>query len=337
MTPHTKKAGSPYGPYVPPNGGAVECTIIVKAAPERSKKYGETVCTAAILDDGRLIRFYPVYWEEYAKKEIPKYQRIRVHVIPSDEPARRPESHHKEGAFKLLPSPLLRKGNKTPWYERSRLLLKAVTPNGMTGLRDKQGQHRTSLGIVRVKELIDFRITAPLDEIIEQADFRVSPQQTLTGKVLTEGSKIDKVKHVFRYRWRCFGECCADGKNCHDTTCEDWELFQSFRSWRERYPYEKEFLEKIREKYYDTMGQTNLHFIMGTPSHPVRQTSWMIVGLFYPHIKRIPDPDKPTLCSKDLAPKDLLDINSKMDHEIEKYDTKPKSGPKRSQGTLDLM
>src|SRR5438105_3030027 len=86
-------AAAPFGPYAPPMGAVLECTIIVKAAPERSAKYGETVCTAGVLDDGRLIRLYPVKIDEYWTKDIKKYTRVKVDVIPSDERAGRPESH----------------------------------------------------------------------------------------------------------------------------------------------------------------------------------------------------------------------------------------------------
>ncbi len=86
-----------FGPYAPPVGGAIEVTILVKAATEWSKKYGETVCTAAILDDGRLVRLYPGPIDEYWRKPMLKYERLRVKAKPSKEAAKRPESHSLDG------------------------------------------------------------------------------------------------------------------------------------------------------------------------------------------------------------------------------------------------
>jgi len=311
---------APFGPYVPAEGGPLECTIFVKAAPERSQKYGETVCTAAILDDGRLIRLYPIKIDEYWKKDIPKYRRVRIDAIPSDERAGRPESHKVQNGLQPIDSPL--RGPPAPWPERMAILAKAVKPNGMQGLRDLQKEHRTSLGIVKVKELRDFYITAPLNEVVEQADYRVSEQTTITGEAIMEGSRIDKVKHVFRFTWLCEGACCgpeAKGRGYHDTTCEDWELFESFRAWRKQYPDDDKFLDALKNKFYDCMGQSNLHFAMGTPSDPKTQDSWMVVGLVYPGIPAPrPKPSLPTIATKTMTPRDILRPDKKLDQVIER-------------------
>lgn len=318
--PLTSPATHPFGPYVPNAGEELECTVFVKAAPERSQKYGETVCTAGILDDGRLIRLYPIKIDEYWKKDIPKYRRVRIAAIPSDEPAGRPESHKVQTGLQPIDSPL--RASPTPWTERMDLLGKAVNPQGMQGLRDLQKQHGTSLGIVKVKELRDFYITAPLDEVVEQSDYRVSPQKTITGEAIMEGSRIDKVKHVFRFTWLCEGSCCgpeAKGRGYHDTTCEDWELFESFRAWRKQYTDDEKFLDALKNKFYDCLGQSNLYFAMGTPSDPKTQNSWMVVGLVYPGIPAPrPKAGQPTIATKTMAPADILRPDTKLDQVIER-------------------
>lgn len=307
---------APFGPYVPPEGGPLECTIIVKAAPERSKKYGETVCTAALLDDGRFIRLYPIPIDEYWRDSIPKWTRVSLQAKQSDENASRPESHKVEDGLHKVASPLLRTNAGTPWDARMELVRKAVNAAGMAGVRSQQTDHGTSLAIVKVRELLDFRITAALDNVVEQADRRVSPQQTLTGEVIMEGSRIDKVHHVFRYTWRCFGRCCdddAEGQGYHDTTCEDWELFQSFRQWRKAYPDDLEFMQALKNMYFDCMAQSDLHFAMGTPSDPARQNSWMIVGLVYPGRPQRHNPEKSTLAGRQLPPDEVVRPDADLD------------------------
>lgn len=64
-----------------------------KTYPELSQKYGETVCTAGCLEDGRPVRIYPVPFRllnDYEQYRL--HQWIRAPVKPStDDP--RPESY----------------------------------------------------------------------------------------------------------------------------------------------------------------------------------------------------------------------------------------------------
>lgn len=274
-------SNAPYGPYVPPEGGSIEATIIVKAAPTNTKNHGVTVCTAAILDDGRLLRLYPVPWEQYTGKRVRKFTRVKVHAVPSDEAARRPESHKIQGGLTIV-SDALCSNRPTPWGQRNALILQSVEPHGVQGLKAKQAKFGTSLGIVKVQELIDFEVNGDPDEIIQEADYRETAQKTLSGlPVGMEGSKIDVIAHAFRFRWKCLGLCCQQGSG-HSMQCEDWEIMQSFRNWRRRYPDNDKLAWALRNKYYDDMADKDLHFILGTTSDPKHQQSFTIIGIYYP-------------------------------------------------------
>ncbi|MHB8634402.1 MAG: hypothetical protein ACYDBQ_10655 [Thermoplasmatota archaeon] len=204
---------APYGPYGPPEGGLVELTLIVKAAPEVSKTHGEIVCTVGILDDGRLVGVYPVPWDDYRTGRFPKDCKVRAHLVPSTEPARRPESH-KLGAAMVPISDALQSGRgKTAWDERMTILAPAIDPEGVAGMRSKQKTSRASLSFAKVVEPVGFHMGAEPDDIIEQASFRLNPQKDLGGQAGMVGSRIDRLKHVFRYRWRCAGSCCAEAVN----------------------------------------------------------------------------------------------------------------------------
>lgn len=280
-----------FGPYVPPDGGTLEAIVVVKAAPENTKSHDVTVCTAAVLDDGRLVRLYPVQWADYMGARIPKYARVRVDAVPSDEAANRPESHKVKGGLRVMNRSLCSGRGGAPWNDRMAILRQNVEPDGVASLRAKQEKWRTSLGIVKVRHLNDFHIDGEPDEIIRQADYRASAQQTLKGGAAgTEGSRIDQIEHVFRYNWGCTGSCCDDGPN-HDMQCEDWELFESFRQWKSNPRYDtKEKLDRaLWNKYYDEMSQKDLHFILGTTSRPAEQQSFTIIGIVYPPTR---DPGK---------------------------------------------
>ncbi len=43
--------------------------ILVKAEPSPSRKYGSTVCTAGITEDGEFIRLYPIPFSLFCDRE----------------------------------------------------------------------------------------------------------------------------------------------------------------------------------------------------------------------------------------------------------------------------
>jgi hypothetical protein len=64
--------------------------------------------------------------------------------------------------------------------------------------------------------------------------------------------------------------------------CTDWEMGQSYRSWR--VTYGDQWQEKFRFKYEsEMMKKYDTHFYVGTvASHPNR---WIVIGLFYPPVQ----------------------------------------------------
>jgi hypothetical protein len=95
----------------------------------------------------------------------------------------------------------------------------------------------------------------------------------LDGKVIP---KVTKIPHIFKYRFRCYG--CEEGE--HLMQCEDWELFESYRSWGSRYEDTKVLWDKIRERYFVWMKEEReLYFILGMYS---QYPTWFIIGLYYP-------------------------------------------------------
>lgn len=243
--------------------------LTVKAYPEKSTKYGSVVCIAGITDDMEWIRIYPLPFELFrGGKTIPKYSWIEVECKKvKGEKLRRKESYRiRTSTLKVVDRSLAKQ--PVDWEARN----KVVMPMKNESIEDLEGMFeddRTSLGLIRPHKVFDFYCTEPLEEFDTNVDTQI--QMTVDGQRRTI---LEKIPHVFKYRFACGGEC-----NGHDMTCEDWELLQSFRSWRSRYD-ETELWEKIRQKYYDYfLKKRNLHFYMGMHSiYPV----WMIIGLYYP-------------------------------------------------------
>jgi hypothetical protein len=77
--------------------------ITVKTYPTLSRKYGETVCTAGVREDGSWVRICPVPFrrleepEQYRKFDWLECDLVRGHKDP------RPESHHPSDMKQLMP------------------------------------------------------------------------------------------------------------------------------------------------------------------------------------------------------------------------------------------
>jgi hypothetical protein len=68
--------------------------ITVKTYPTLSRKYGETVCTPAVRQDGTWVRIYPVPFRRLDEKEqYRKFDWIECDLVKSRTDPR-PESHH---------------------------------------------------------------------------------------------------------------------------------------------------------------------------------------------------------------------------------------------------
>ena len=96
-------------------GEKIKVLITIKTYPLPSKKHRELVCTGGVLEDGSLIRLYPIdfryrpYWEWYSK-----YEWIELEV-EKNESDPRPESYRPISEIKVISKAL---STKNKWAER---------------------------------------------------------------------------------------------------------------------------------------------------------------------------------------------------------------------------
>jgi len=245
--------------------------LTVKAYPEPSSRYGETVCTAGITSDGEWIRMYPIPMRLFRyPHSIPRYSWIEVECKKATG-----EKFDRKESFKIRPNTLKIVDDsltKKPvdWKERNEIILPLLSES-VEQLKEAFEKDKTSLGLVKPETVIDFYETGKMRDYEKEVSLNI--QMTILGNKRPE---LEKLPHMFRYKFRCSIEKCGE----HDMTCEDWELFQSFRSWRRRYPDHKTLWEKIYQRFYIEFTQKcDLHFYLGT--HSLFKT-WMIIGLYYP-------------------------------------------------------
>ena len=98
--------------------------ITVKTYPTLSRKYGETVCTAGVREDGSWVRIYPVPFrrlDEEAGEQYKKFDWIETDFVRGTADPR-PETRHPADPKKMLM--VAHMGTDHNWRERRELLLK---------------------------------------------------------------------------------------------------------------------------------------------------------------------------------------------------------------------
>ncbi len=247
--------------------------VTVKAYPEKSKKHGTVVCTAGITDKGDWIRLYPMPYSSFlGANKIQRYDWIEVECEKvTDEKLQRKESYRvRDGSVNIIDR-FLSQGKikgKAPWEQRNAIVLPKIAPS-LEYLEEQYEIDKTSLGLIKPREVIDFFTREELQQPPEPKAF----QRSLDNQIIPI---IDTIPHIFAYKFTCAG---CDEKKTHNIMCEDWELFESYRSWWKSYPDVKVLWEKLHEKFFDFMIKHDLHFYMGMYS---QMPTWLIIGLYYP-------------------------------------------------------
>ncbi len=244
-------------------------TIVTKAYPEYSKRHGSVACTAGITEDGEWIRLYPIDMRHFIGDEkISKFDIIEVECAPHSDKLSRRESHKvRPDSIKIIDRSLTKP--KADWKKRNAIVL-PMRNDSIELLEQDFKNHKTSLGLIKPTQFLEFIKTAPL-QIHERESW--SCTINLDGQMIPQ---VTEIQHIFKYRFKCQG--CTDGE--HIMQCEDWELFEAYRSWGNRYQNADILWTKLQERFFEWMiKERDLHFIMGTHS---QYPTWFIVGLYYP-------------------------------------------------------
>lgn len=246
--------------------------VTVKAYPNPSKTYGETVCCAGVdLSNSQLVRLFPIPFRDLDNdKKFKKYSIIEAQcTTPSDD--KRSESFRVDAdTIKVVTWFDTEKGT---WQKRKELVLK-VPVKSMCQVYKECESDDLSLGLIK-PESVKFECTkqSPSDQQSREACYA---QLSLFNK---QKDAIEEIPYHFYYNFKCAGFSDCPG---HKLSIIDWEIGQAFRDWRSRYPDEKVLLEKIKERWLD-IGNTDkkdVYFYVGNLKR-FRQT-FMVLGVFYP-------------------------------------------------------
>ena len=258
--------------------------VTVKTYPTLSRKYGETVCTAGVREDGSWVRLYPVPFRRLHEKEhYKKYDWLTCRFIRNTKD-QRPETFR----------PLDRNGlqiighmdTRDQWREQRNLLLKkSHVWTRLTDLIAAAKENEASLAVFKPAEVMDF-IWEPEDDR-EWDVKKVRQMREATGQYELFNDNtwhktfqiIPKLPYKFFYKF----------KDAHGKTSRlqvfDWELGALFRNCQQwagnGESSEPEALVKVKEKYFNTFVKTDLHFFLGTTLawHLRAPNPWVIVGV----------------------------------------------------------
>lgn len=255
--------------------------ITVKTYPTLSRKYGETVCTAGVREDGSWVRIYPVPFRRLDESEqYRKFDWIECRLRRnSSDP--RPETFRPVDETELQPVGHIDTGDQ--WRERRRILLKtARVYDRLDELIARAKANEISLAVFKPKRIVDFvweeesrewdaDKVREMRELTKQLDLFSDNSWRETFQI------IPKLPYSFSYRFED-----AAGRSS-ELQILDWEAGALYwNCLRSVAGNESRALSKVRQKYFDDFLKKDLHFFLGTTQqfHFVAPNPWVVIGVF---------------------------------------------------------
>ncbi len=256
--------------------------ITVKTYPIPSAKYDELVCTAGVTKNGEFIRLYPINFRELSwDKQYKKYQWIEVEAEKHKGRDSRKESWRPDCDTLRSVGEII-KPHRGNWDNRAKYVLPLVSQS-IEELQEKKKKDKTSLGIIKPKEVFDLAITpeipkwsAPQLAALKQARLWETRKNTRVPP--------RKVPWKFQYCFLCNDPRC---KGNHKILIEDWEVGALY--WREvdKGKSPEEAAQSVKKKFLENIcgPDKDTYFYVGTI---LAHGSWVVIGVFYPKKKKEP-------------------------------------------------
>ncbi|WP_155370635.1 hypothetical protein [Catellatospora vulcania] len=260
----------------PPGDRPVKMQVLVtvKAAPNPSETYGETVCVAGVRADMThpgFVRLYPINFRDLdSDDKFGKYQIITLEATPARQDQRR--ESWRPVLSSIEPGELLR-----PWKPRQVWLDDYVETSMCRVNADARERHDAkSLALIRPKEITDL--------VFEKHPGWTPDEQRKIDKYVAqpelynprEKTPLQPPRFKGRYRYRCFEATCRG----HEQGVLDWEfvmLQRQLAGHSDEHTY-----AQLRHKFVGMMcaPDRNTAFFVGNQAKRVRVFS--VLGVYYP-------------------------------------------------------
>ena len=249
--------------------------VLVKTYPEISKKYTETVCTAGIHKaTKKLVRLYPIRYRYLTgESQFKKYQWIKAKIVKANSDSR-PESYNLvENTIEI--GNII--GTGDDWVERKKWVINHNTLfDSVEDLLISQKKNKTSLGIVKPKEILDFTIEPKSLEEINEAEIK-------KNSVLSQMGLFEQPKDIELLPFRLVLKFKCNNRNCngHNMSILDWEFGQLYRKVKGSFDWEQKITDKVMSI---CSARTEPYLILGNIAR--WQNIFCILGIFYPPKRR---------------------------------------------------
>ena len=255
-----------------------EFLILVKSYPNPSASLQEVVCVAAMRDDGALVRLFPIPFRTLNESNrFKKWQWIRAKVTKANDD-NRPESF-KVDVSSITTNGIMPAGKH--WPARWEKIKHLVVPSWEV-LEERRKTQGASLGLIHPSRILGLYID---DE--KHPDWTEDQRAKLVGApgatdlfgTAPPRQLLEKLPVNFHYFYSCDGVCGP-----HRHMFIDWEVGESWRSWRERYQPRAKLEAAIRQKYLDEpQSRGNLFLFLGTVHR--FPDLWMVIGQIRPPLE----------------------------------------------------
>lgn len=229
--------------------------VLVKALPQPSKRYGETVCCAGLTSDGSWRRLYPVRFRHLEESAFDRWQWISYRwEWPRDDKRQESRRIHENS---IHPERLM------PCRERARLIAK-VERLSTTDARNR-GE---SLCILKSQNSRFYWRKKTLTAIRkEKESYEIAARQL---------SLLDRELQAYQPAPYEFKFKITDQDGGHDFSCQDWETHAAFWKLSGRYGEEKA-LQHLTRIYNEEYPRKGFRFALGTVKK--RPEQWLLLGV----------------------------------------------------------
>lgn len=264
--------------------------VTVKATPQPSERYGDTVCVAGVRLDGaqpKWIRLYPIAFRWLGDgAQFAKYDVIEIDVRRRDADTRSESYSPEQESWKKI-------DHLEPWKPRHEIIRQLEPTTTCRLTREAAADHRApSLGLVYPTDVDDLVFSPHEPWTPEQlgkmkARIEKETEALIPSGVIPDVLKAPRLK--VQYRYRCAEPSCT----WHVGRILDWEL----TALQNRHRGSDEDLKGwIRTKYLDQKFNPKrvTGLFMGNFEHAPRRSRFSVLGVYSPAASDVVEPP-PTL------------------------------------------
>jgi hypothetical protein len=272
--------------YLPGEIDKARVLILVKTYPVPNSKYGETVCTAGLLNGENWVRIYPIAWNVLKDNQrYPKYSWITLDLVRNTSDFRQ-ESYKPRQGFDEPIAVTEKLDTADGWAARKEYVLRDVFTSMQDLISLSKSEGGKSLATFKPAEIVDLVIEEEPEKDWKEKWLGQS-KQTSIFDLDSEGiAKQRRLARKLPYRFKYKFVASGDAKS-RALSIQDWEIGALFWNSLKQADGDLEVAkQQVRRKYFEEFtGDKDIYFFLGT--HFVHQRKnapdpFIIVGVFYP-------------------------------------------------------